>query len=362
VVEKTRLVMRERCGLAPEQVILSAVHTHTGPDVDNEKRYADTLPEALTDAVRHALDDLKPRAIKIGRAREETQQYIRRYRMKDGSVRTNPGIMNPDVIEPIGEPDRELLAMLVSGPSGAVGGVVNFGLHCDCIGGDLISADWTYFLRRAMSREFGRTVNILTPIAAAGDVNHWNVFEPMPTIRGFDLSDQIGSRIAMTAMEALEHAETLAPGPVIALNRTIEAPVRYPTEAELQEARIVWAQPAPTDQDFTMDRVEARRRLRAAELGESVRLDIGVIAAGNAAFVALPGEYFSELARMIRQGSPFKHTFLCTLSNGVIGYIPAKQNYAEGGYEAVSAVLEPGGGEMMAGTAIELLNEAVKPA
>ncbi len=91
-----------------------------------------------------------------------------------------------------------------------------------------------------------------------------------------------------------------------------------------------------------------------------MRLEIGVVGIGNVVFVAIPGECFSELGRMIKQGSPFAATFICTLSNGTAGYVPAKRNYTEGGYEVVSSILAPGTGEMMAGTAVELLHEAVK--
>jgi hypothetical protein len=360
MVALTRKLVQEQCGLAAEELVLSAVHTHTGPDLTAEPEYAASLPLKFADAVRHALDDLRPCMLKAGRGQEDTLQHIRRYRMKDGCVETNPGIMNPDILEPLGEPNRDVLALLVSHEGRPTGGVVNFGLHCDCIGGDLISADWTYYLRQAMSREFGHTLNILTPIAAAGDVNHFDVFHPAPVIRGFDLSEQIGNRIAMATMAALDDGKVIEPGPVTALSRTIEAAVRYPTQGELQAARILWAQPAPTDKDFTLDRVEAFRHIRAAAIGRTVQLDVGVVAAGNVAFVALQGEHFSSLSRMIKQASPFEYTFICTMSNGIIGYVPAKENYAEGGYEVTSTVLQPGAGEQMAGTAVELLKEAVK--
>lgn len=362
LIDVSRKLVAGQCGLTPEQIIISAVHTHTGPDLAIEPEYTQTVPPLFARAVGHALENLKPCTIKTGSAQEDTLQRIRRYRMKDGSVRTNPGIMNPDVVAPLGEPDHEVLAMLVSSADGPVGGVVNFGLHCDCIGGDVISADWTYYLRMAMSREFGRTLNILTPIGAAGDVNHFDVFNPAPALRGFDLAEQIGNRIAMAAMQALDNGKPLEFGPLICLSRTIEAPVRYPSEAELRAAKILWAQPAPTDQDFTLDRVEAFRHIRAADIGPNAKLDIGVITLGNAAFVALPAEYFSSLARMIKHGSPFEHTFICTLANGIIGYVAAKENYAEGGYEVTSSVLQPGAGELMAGTALELLGEAARGA
>ena len=107
-----------------------------------------------------------------------------------------------------------------------------------------------------------------------------------------------------------------------------------------------------------MDRVEARRRITAAEKGPGLSVDISVLVFGNVALVGIPGEYFSELGRDIKLRSPFDYTMIITLSDGGRGYIPARHNYDEGGYEVTSTILEPGAGEQMADTAVKMLDEA----
>ena len=107
-----------------------------------------------------------------------------------------------------------------------------------------------------------------------------------------------------------------------------------------------------------MERVEAVRRVNAAEKGPTTRIDVTVLAFGNVALVGIPAEYFTELGRDIKSRSPFDHTLVVTLANANISYVGAKQNYEEGGYETTSSIVEPGTGEIIADVAVGLLKEA----
>ena len=357
VVRKVRRAVEETCGLSRECLMLSTQHTHTGPDLKRELAYAATLPDAIAQAVQAALDDLKPAAICATHGREETLQFIRRYRMKDGSVRTNPGILNPDVEKPIGAPDREVLTILVKDGGRTRGGIVNFGLHCDTVGGTEISADWTHYLREGVREELGQDISLLTPVACCGDINHWNVFREV-TSRGFEETKRIGTTLAEAAVASLGNCVPVGPGPVHALRKTFSVDLRMPTEAELAAAKDIMAQPAPDGVDFTMDRVDARRKVTCAELGPALDLDVPVVTFGDVALVGLPTEFFTALGQSIKERSPFAHTVIVTLAGRNVGYIGESHNYDEGGYEMTSSIVVPGTGERVADTAIELLNRA----
>jgi hypothetical protein len=49
-------------------------------------------------------------------------------------------------------------------------------------------------------------------------------------------------------------------------------------------------------------------------------------------------------------------TIIVELSSGQIGYVPTRKAFEEGGYEVLSARFAPGGGELLAETAIKLLS------
>ena len=61
--------------------------------------------------------------------------------MKDGTVLTNPGKLNPDIVRPEGviDPEIPLMAVKQDGMMRLI--VANISNHTDTIGGDLVSAD-----------------------------------------------------------------------------------------------------------------------------------------------------------------------------------------------------------------------------
>ena len=106
------------------------------------------------------------------------------------------------------------------------------------------------------------------------------------------------------------------------------------------------------------------------EIGKA---EIQAIRVGDIGFVGIPAEYFVELQLDIKSRSPFKRTFVSELANGWVGYVPTKKAFEENmkdvpsdpmknfdhkGYEVRSALSRgflPGVGEVMADTAVELL-------
>jgi len=359
-VAEVRNRVQQELGLPPQNLILSAIHTHTGPDTEREDAYTASLPDRLVESVRRALADLSPANLKAAHGQAPGVAFVRRYRMKDGSIRTNPGIGNPDVLEPIGTPDPEIQVILASADGRVRGGAVHFALHCDTVGGTEISADWTHYLRKRLQQELGPDAVILTPIGPAGDINHWNVFEDV-SLRGFAETERIGNRLARAALAALPGAVTVRFGPVRGLREELRVRLRTPTPEELARAREMLSSPAPDGVDFTLDRVEAARHVKVAEMGPTAALDVTALAFGDAALVGIPAEYFTELGRDIKSRSPFAHTLVITLANGCIGYVGTRPNYEEGGYETTSSIVEPGTGEAIADTAVRLLQRLQTP-
>ncbi|MCP4639651.1 MAG: hypothetical protein GY851_04430 [bacterium] len=355
VVRETRRLVEQECGLPSDHLLLSCNHTHTGPDLEQETEYAEALPRLLATAVRNAVDTLAPAALRVAHGEETSQAFVRRYRMKDGSVRTNPGILNPDVDGPLGTPDYAL-TVLMAANNADVGGLIHYGLHCDTVGGTEISADWPYYVREQIREALGPDLAVLTPIGTAGDVNHWNVFAEVPA-RGFALTEQIGRTLGGAALDALKDTVPVAEGPVKGQRVSVEVDLRHPSPEELSEAQRVWDQPAPTDADFTMDRVEALRRIRVSEIGPATTLEITVLTFGDVALVGMPCELFTELGRRIKDASPFAHTFVVTLADGTLGYVGTREALEEGGYEMTSTLLASGMGERMADAAIGLLRK-----
>ena len=73
-------------------------------------------------------------------------------------------------------------------------------------------------------------------------------------------------------------------------------------------------------------------------------------------FAGIGGEAFTDIGVRICEASPFGETVLCCLTNSAGGYIPTRKAYEEGGYEARSSALKPGGDDIIVEGMIGLLN------
>ena len=175
-----RAAIMEATGLPEDAIFLSATHTHTGPelraasDKPIDQEYFCFVRRRMADCARYALEDLRPARMGWAVGQAPHVAFMRRYRMKDGSIRTNPGVGNPDIEAPIGEVDERVNVLRFERPGAETLVLVNFGNHPDTIGGCRISADWPGFLRRSLEKAIDGTRCIFFN-GAQGDVNHVNV-------------------------------------------------------------------------------------------------------------------------------------------------------------------------------------------
>jgi hypothetical protein len=112
-----------------------------------------------------------------------------------------------------------------------------------------------------------------------------------------------------------------------------------------------------------LDTVFAFRALdTAARHGKPLDAEVQVITLGDKiAWVALPGEIFTELGSAIKQASPFPLTIVAELAHGPVTYIPNAAAFPQGNYEVVSSRAAQGSGERLATAAQQLLKEMYPP-
>ena len=115
------------------------------------------------------------------------------------------------------------------------------------------------------------------------------------------------------------------------------------------------------DAQYAKDWIEMRRD---QEIVDS--LEVMVVRVGDAAFVGLPGEMFTEFGIDIKAKSPCKNTMVMGLANDEKRYFPTKISFTQGpkgftpmitGYETTPGTTryEIGAGEKLAGSASKQL-------
>ena len=118
VADVLRATVAKMTGVSEEAIFLACTHIHTGPIMAPGQGkfnpvYNEWLGKALGTAGCEAMADLAPAELLGAEGRAEGIAFVRRFRMKDGSIKTNPGYLNPNVKEPIGTPDETLNSVYV---------------------------------------------------------------------------------------------------------------------------------------------------------------------------------------------------------------------------------------------------------
>src|SRR5574340_1552562 len=112
--DRAKELAQELTGIPAEHILITATHTHFGPDthrganVMHGMDYVDWLPGRIADSVRLAQNRLRPARVAHACGQCPEEVYNRRFRMKDGGVVTNPGRGNPDILAPAGPTDPEV--------------------------------------------------------------------------------------------------------------------------------------------------------------------------------------------------------------------------------------------------------------
>ena len=358
----------EAAHVSEEAVYVHCTHTHTGPGAgtadagctnlfDGTDFYNEFVATRLADVARFAVADLASASLAIGRAEAKRISFLRRYRMKDGSIRTNPGVNNPDIAEPIGNLDETVQVLRIRRSGADDIAVINFATHPDVVGGEMISGDWPAFARRTFERAEPGTKCIFFN-GAQGDVNHVCT-DPKPgereglhpdfddVDRGYEHAQHMGRVVAAAALSVWGKCEPVAAGPLRFAVRSISVPSQMPKPEELSRAREyarlhregLDAEIPFTGMALTTVVAEAERMVLLADGPEAFELPLSAVAIGDAiVFAGIPGEPFTEIGRAIKAQSPFRMTLCTCLTNGACGYFPVASAYEEGGYEARSSV------------------------
>ena len=358
-------------GVPRDLIYAHSTHTHTGATdwpreryTEDENRlvreFADVRIAKLAEAGRLALADLAPARICIAKTVCRDISFIRRYRMKDGSVRTNPGIYNPKVKEPLGTPDETLQLVRFRRTGAPDIAIVNFGTHPDTVGGTKYSADWPGAVRRTFESAVGDGVKCLFLNAAQGDVNHLRRFPPPGRAalnaekgtRPTAIAEYMGRAVAGAALGIWDVCEEIPAGKVRGRVASHQMPTNMPTADELKWVELF---DAGKKDEIPLNGMEITTltspgsRVRRLKNGPaSVNILVSSLAIGDSlAFAGLPCEPFVDIGRAIKDASPFRATLVTCLTNGSEGYIPSTKAHREGGYEGLSSRLAAATGDLL---------------
>lgn len=376
-----RRAISEATGVPFDNILIHATHTHTGPDIDKGvenalvTEYRGFVCRRAVDAATLALQDLKPARMGWRVAEAKNISFVRRYLMKDGSVRTNPGVNNPDIVKPIGVVDERVNVFRFDQEGGKSLVLVNFGDHPDTIGGDKISADWPGFTRRVVERALDNTRCVFVN-GAQGDVNHVNVFPTEGDFndmivdfddvsRGYGHARHMGQVVGGAVLSVYDKVNYVDIDSVRAIAATIDLPSNMPKPEDMAEAyRIEALHKAGRDAELPYEAMmlttvvaEAERMIRLEHGPENFKMPLSGFALGNFAFFGIPGEPFTGIGMGLKEAKGWTLVSPMCLTNGCMGYFPMQDSYDEGGYESRSSIFKAGVAELIVKEGTRILDE-----
>jgi hypothetical protein len=354
------LVEKVRARLGSTPILIGASHSHSsGPvgmvqpgEFDHasaelqelayrvssaaDPAYLKVLEDGIVAAAEAARRNARPGLWGFGQGQESAAVFNRRIRMKSGVTFTHPRPGNPEMVEYAGAVDPTVTVLAAFNEAKqVVGCVVNYSCHATTNPGG-VSANWIYYLERAIRRQFGPGVVVVFLGGFAGDVTQVDNFDETQSPAGDEYAQLIGGRVGAEAVKVLLSMRPVEPQPVQTAVTAYFEGRRMPSAARVAAA---WAKVRqPRGARPTEDWIFAKEIvLLDADLQQrkSVEIELQAVAVGPMVYLAAPGEIFVGLGLEIRKASPFRYTNPVSLANGCVGYIPTREALSEsgGGYE-----------------------------
>ena len=330
---RQRLAMAVGC--APEAVLISCSHTHSG---------------AATMTIRATGDK------EVGWTRELFRRVeaaaIEAKATAEPLTEAWVGAMDCDAAinrrKPDGPRDSRVRTLQIHTPSGPLVTLVHFACHPVALGNQntLLSADWVASLREHAEPALGCPTLFLQ--GCCGDIN-----PRFGTSRGEGEAQRVGKEVAEAVLEAVPQSKALALTIPTATHRRALLPLNpYPDEPMLaaieseSREKLATLGRSDIDQAYLEWTAAVRRKpARTFAVATVSRLTLGPLI-----LIGLPGEIFKEIGQAVDSES-----WPVGFANGNLGYLYPDSALDEGGYEVTLAYKLYGEQQAGRGTAAALI-------
>jgi hypothetical protein len=341
VVAMARELMAQATPILAAHVLVNASHTHSGGPVLRRTETMDNVPYAsdvakgIATAVAEAWNARRDVEIGIGAGREDSIAFNRRFRMKDGRDITHPGKPGTphhhEIVAPAGPTDPAVGVLSVRVPDGDVCGiVVNFSCHSTVVGGNQFSPDYPGYLRKHLKAHYGSDVPVVFLLGACGDVTQVNNLA-LGQDFGAQHADMMGSKLAAETVRTIRRMTWMNEASLSATTETISLAYRPDPDVERERPPFGLGSGARVEEVFA----QARQWLsEQRQKSPTLTTEIQAFRIGALGIVTNGAEFFASEGLRIKDASPFAPTWVISLTNDWIGYVPTAHAFYAGGYES----------------------------
>jgi hypothetical protein len=369
VIVEWEYVERIRKGIAAQRsipeanIMVCATHNHACPAVvdrpgsDKDEQYINFMVKQGVQAGINAIDKLKDAEVGVGRGFEAGISFNRRYIKTDGSVVSQPTINrnSNDILYGEGIIDPGVGVLSVKDHMGHIMGImVNFSCHAVHHMGEL-SAGFPGVLCDKIKQKFGAECACVFLNGACGNVIHRNYSDP----GSIDTKEKSGEILADDVIDIMSRIEYFQDAEIDSAETIADIKYRDITGLEqnidnLRPFNVFEGLITKGWYRYSLDKLK-----KLHSISDHEKAVIQVFRIGDTFFGSAPCEYFSQHALRIKEESPGDNTFVVSLANGWLGYIPHKEAFKRrGGHESTWAIwskMEPDAGGIIADNILNLI-------
>ncbi len=317
-------------GIAPENIMIGATHTHSGPDAyafPNEKgetaadlAYLDQCVQKIADAINEALQGLQPASLKIAEGEAKGKIAYNYYAPQLYDPRCN-------VIQAIGKEGENKGKVLAT--------LVNYAIHPEVIGSGrgILSPDMCGPLYDRIEEVTGGMA-IFVNGAQGGMVTADNRREGGKEAFDYAECTRIGHLLADEALRIVKDADLQEDPSLFCTTKMVSFPVESPM----------------------MQFILKHSPLKMQNADEkNIQTQVNLLNIGTAQVLTIPGEALPNIGYYLKRKMKGKQAFLFGLMNDGFGYILTKVDFNS--FKRYSYVTETSLGEM---TGEILIKEALR--
>ena len=349
-----------------ENIFMSATHDHSSvyldADIGDGGTWARNNYKMFVQAAQEAIADLDDAEIYTGSGKTTGMAYVRRYLMTDGTYTNTPSTSDSHkVVGPASEADDTVLILrfVREGKKDIV--MTNWQAHLATAISEkkVLTSDMAHYVRRDV--EAADDVLVAYFQGASGNIN---IEAPNRELKKYKSHVEVGEALAKVIISemAVEKLTKLEAGKIKTSNTTFAAEIRKDSEESIAQAKEVLAasgaQQKALMQKYGYETLYAPKSIVGNVGREIYNLPFGALSFGDVAFVTAPYEMFDTNGMQIKEGSPFRLTFVLTCAGDYGAYMPSYEAMTiYGGYEVENNQYALGVAEKAVEQFLSMLNE-----
>lgn len=358
-----------------ENIVICPTHNHSAPqpgipggNPNNVSWTFNVVHTGMIESAKEAIADLDDAEILTAVGKTTGMAFVRRYFLADGSFKSiqdsnqstaakvayeSEADDNVQVIRFVRENKKDIV---MANWQAHVAHAIT--VHKTSVSGDFVG------VARKIAESLDEDILFAMYIGASGNIN---LDAKVAGTQKYTDYNQVGRALGRVIVDTFETMEKVEAGKISVSSTDFIANVRKDTAKRVAEAKRVYSKKDADNYDELLLEYGFETKydveytiFRNESLNATDDLPLSAISFGDLGFVTVPFEMFDTNGMEIKDGSPFKTTFVLTNAGDSMAYVPSALAVKNGGYEVYTTHYEFGTGEKVASALVDLLKSQVK--